>query len=148
MLYVGGGTMSWSWLGGGSREYPGPGPGQGTPPPPPSPMNRILSQKWDEIKYDIKITFTRTFLKRIGGHESFLWGHWYPCFGLPVTHTRTCSSSKFWYFHYILGSGERHWNAPRRTFFLNRVDETRIEPKTPSSKGIKRNTWNSTCKST
>ena len=25
------------------------------------------------------------FLKKIGGHESFLWGHWYPCFGLLVT---------------------------------------------------------------
>ena len=25
------------------------------------------------------------FLKFFGGHESFLWGHWYPCFGLLVT---------------------------------------------------------------
>ena len=25
------------------------------------------------------------FKKKIGGHESFLWGHWYPCFGLLVT---------------------------------------------------------------
>ena len=25
------------------------------------------------------------FLKVFGGHESFLWGHWYPCFGLLVT---------------------------------------------------------------
>ena len=25
------------------------------------------------------------FLKIFGGHESFLWGHWYPCFGLLVT---------------------------------------------------------------
>ena len=24
------------------------------------------------------------FLKIFGGHESFLWGHWYPCFGLLV----------------------------------------------------------------
>ena len=28
---------------------------------------------------------TRIFLKIFGGHESFLWGHWYPCFGLLVT---------------------------------------------------------------
>ena len=25
------------------------------------------------------------FFKIFGGHESFLWGHWYPCFGLLVT---------------------------------------------------------------
>ena len=24
-------------------------------------------------------------LKKIGGHQSFLWGHWYPCFGPLVT---------------------------------------------------------------
>ena len=29
----------------------------------------------------------RLFLKSFGGHESFLWGHWYPCFGLLVTST-------------------------------------------------------------
>ena len=27
-------------------------------------------------------------LKKIGGHESFLWGHWYHCFGLLVTSSR------------------------------------------------------------
>ena len=25
------------------------------------------------------------FLKKIGGHKSFLWGHWYPCFRLLIT---------------------------------------------------------------
>ena len=24
----------------------------------------------------------QTLLKNTGGHKSFLWGHWYPCFGL------------------------------------------------------------------
>ena len=24
-------------------------------------------------------------LKKIGGHKFFLWGHWYPCFGLLLT---------------------------------------------------------------
>ena len=31
------------------------------------------------------IFFFFFFLKIFGGHESFLWGHWYPSFGLLVT---------------------------------------------------------------
>ena len=27
----------------------------------------------------------KTFLKVFGGHMSFFWGHWYPCFGFLVT---------------------------------------------------------------
>ena len=29
--------------------------------------------------------FSFFFKKKFGGHQSFLWGHWYPCFGLLVT---------------------------------------------------------------
>ena len=32
-----------------------------------------------------KITNFFSFFLITGGHESFLWGHWYPCFGLLVT---------------------------------------------------------------
>ena len=28
---------------------------------------------------------TLFFLKVFGGHMSFFWGHWYPCFGFLVT---------------------------------------------------------------
>ena len=27
----------------------------------------------------------KLFSKKFGGHQSFLWGHWYPCFGPRVT---------------------------------------------------------------
>ena len=38
-------------------------------------VNRVV-WNWISIFY--------FFLKTFGGHESFLWGHWYPCFGLLV----------------------------------------------------------------
>ena len=33
----------------------------------------------------VKVFFCLFFFKHFGGHMSFLWGHWYPCFGLLVT---------------------------------------------------------------
>ena len=48
---------------------------------------RMNLSRWMAVLY----TMTRLvielffFFKCFGGHESFFWGHWYPCFGLPVT---------------------------------------------------------------
>ena len=38
------------------------------------------------VKYSACARYQSTdFFFNFGGHESFLWGHWYPCFGLLVT---------------------------------------------------------------
>ena len=38
------------------------------------------------IRFPLGVTFCHWifFFKNFGGHESFLWGHWYPCFKLLV----------------------------------------------------------------
>ena len=40
---------------------------------------------WVSTQFNSWFTlFQQTFLKFFGGHKSFSWGHWYPCFGLLV----------------------------------------------------------------
>ena len=45
-------------------------------------FTQILAQEKNEIK-----TF---FKKHFGGYQSFLWGHWYPCFGLLAISVVVC----------------------------------------------------------
>ena len=49
----------------------------------------------------VNITVNRTFffLLKIffGGHQSFLWGHWYPCCGLLVTSALSANVLLYWH---------------------------------------------------
>ena len=46
-------------------------------------LSKISEFVWEMWSLEYKRRFF--FLKKIGGHKSFLWGHWYSCFGLLVT---------------------------------------------------------------
>ena len=41
--------------------------------------------EWTSLLYWYIWTMANLFFKIFGGHKSFLWGHWYPCFGLLMT---------------------------------------------------------------
>ena len=44
-----------------------------------------FNENCKEIYKGFQNNITSFFLKKVsGGHESFLWGYWYPCFGLLV----------------------------------------------------------------
>ena len=43
------------------------------------------SSMFDKLNPLVRNYYYFIFLKIFGGHMSFLWGHWYPCFGLLVT---------------------------------------------------------------
>ena len=45
----------------------------------PPPVDRIT-----DMSKNITLATTSLRLVKIGEHQSFLWGHWYPCFGLLV----------------------------------------------------------------
>ena len=46
---------------------------------------RHCTEKKNQVRlFDFNYSTTFIFLV-FGGHESFLWGHWYPCFGLLMT---------------------------------------------------------------
>ena len=51
-------------------------------------LDSILTQICNEHVFVLQIFSMNIgqifFSKIFGGHESFLWGHWYPCFGLLV----------------------------------------------------------------
>ena len=46
---------------------------------------KIMSRWKFKVLQLLSILLTSFFKKKIGGHKSFLWGHWYPCFELLVT---------------------------------------------------------------
>ena len=51
-------------------------------------LSQFRSSSWqleNETKKFCIIALFQTLLFIFGGHESFLWGHWYPYFGLLVT---------------------------------------------------------------
>ena len=45
----------------------------------------LLYQRLQAKRMEIILNGTqRIFFENFGGHQSFLWGHWYPCFGCLV----------------------------------------------------------------
>ena len=54
-----------------------------------NPFNDLSCKVLAALRTDFRIgafyQFEHFFNKFFGGHKSFLWGHWYPCFGLLVT---------------------------------------------------------------
>ena len=88
---------------------------------------------WSNHSISIKFHIL-LFWKNFGGHKSFLWGHWYPCFGLLVTSLgssliRTWRRHTWYMFHEIHLSTSRRpaWQpiaSPHACFSRGRMPDS------------------------